>query len=193
MHTVSLKQLRQEARDVKLKVGDHVVFLPMGGIWGELASMTGHIVKKNRDPIWRYDVEIEFPHLLYVGSTHHMQKNDFITTVGPTGIEKITPSILKDWGRSVEAKLNQGEGVAPTSPVLSKHAALRALWKEIRAMDEKQLEMAKRHPDDAWFRSEGKHAEKGIVFADKKLASFTAKIEKLKAAGFVEPTVKGSK
>lgn len=64
MHEISLKELQADAVSSTLKKGDRVVFDEMGGIWSPLVTLTGVIKKKNSDPIWMFDVEIDFPHLL---------------------------------------------------------------------------------------------------------------------------------
>lgn len=186
MTTVTLSQLRQDARDSKLKVGDLVVFAPMGGIWGDLCSLTGTILKKNKDPIWRYDVEVQFPHLLY-DPTCHTKKgtDDFITTVGPTAVQRLSPKILKTLKPETMAKLNKGSGLVPTSPEMSKHVTLRQLWLRIREMDEEQME---KYSDRDWFQPQKKRTESDIKYATKRMAALTAKIKKLKKLGFVEPS-----
>ena len=185
---------------MKLKAGDRVVFLPMGGIWGELQWLTGTIKKKNKDPLWRYDVEIDLPHLLYPG-TDHMRKNDYVTCVGPTAIVH-----LKQMRKEDVPKLNRGNGPDGILPKMSKLCALRRLWYEILAMDEKMLASTElqhglaraENPElesesSSWWKSEKKNCETGIARSTETIAKFTAKIEKLKAKGAVEPPTQKEK
>jgi hypothetical protein len=185
---VTLKQLNADAKRVTLKVGDRVAFLPMGGIWGELEGLTGIIKKKNKDPMWRYDVEIDLPHLLYPGADH-MRKNDFVTCVGPTAIVS-----LKQLRKETVPRLNRGIGVVSILPKMSKLCALRRLWYGMQAMDEKQVkdctEYLSKYPSGestGYFKSQLKHSKAGIEWARKMITEYTEKIEKLKKKGAVEP------
>lgn len=185
MTTVSLKEIREDAKRSKLKVGDRVVFLPMGGIWGGLQWMTGVIIKKNKDPMWRFDVEIDLPHLLYP-DTSHMRKNDFITCVGPTALVKVEQIRKED-----VPKLNNGLGPDGIIPKMSKLVALRLLWKKILEMDEKELKSQKEAQQkgwtDSWWKSGVSRAQKRIDHTQKMITEFTTKIDKLREAGIVEP------
>lgn len=185
---VTMKQLREEADSVKLKKGDRVVFLPMGGIWSSLQWMTGVIIKKNKDPMWRYDVEIDLPHLLYPDSAL-MRKNDYVTCVGPTAVVHIKQIRKED-----VPKLNRGLGPDSISPKMSKLVALRRLWKEIWKMSWKNFEDARKHlekfPDGdqyGWFKGQVEKGPDELSFAQKKLDGFTEQIKKLTKRGETEP------
>lgn len=186
--SITLKQLNSAAKQVRLGIGDRVVFLPMGGIWGELQWLTGTIKKKNKDPMWRYDVEIDLPHLLYPGADH-LRKNDFITCVGPTAIVSLS-SIHEQSSQY----LNNGNGPDGILPKMSKLCALRRLWYGMQAMDEKQVkdctEYLSKYPSGestGFFKSQLKHSKAGIEWAHKRINEYTEKIEKLKKKGAVEP------
>ena len=185
MSTVTLKQIRDDAKKSKLKVGDRVVFLPMGGIWRELMWLTGTIVKKNKDPMWMFDVEIDLPHLLSP-TAHHMKKNDFITCVGPTAIVHINQIHEKDI-----SKLNNGLGPDGIVQKMSKLVALRLLWKEILEMDKREMESQKEAQEKGWTGSWWKNgvarSQKKLDFTQKMITEHTDKIEKLREAGIVEP------
>jgi len=185
---VTLKQLKTAAKRVTLKVGDRVVFLPMGGIWGELQWLTGTIKKKNKDPLWRYDVEIDLPHLLYPG-VDHMRENDFVTCVGPTAIVS-----LSNIHEQSSQYLNRGNGPDGVLPKMSKLCALRRLWYGMLAMDEKQVKDCTEHLSNypsgdgsGYFKSQLKASENGVEWAHQRIDEFTEKIEKLKKKGAVEP------
>jgi hypothetical protein len=183
--TVSLKQLRSDAEQVTLKAGDRVVFLPMGGIWGELRWLTGTIKKKNKDPVWRYDVEIDLPHLLYPG-VDHVRGDDFITCVGPTAVVALDEIFKEDI-----PKLNRGHGPDGILPSMSKLCALRRLWSQMLAMDEKQVKDCTEHldkyPSSESARDQLKRLNTSIARIRKVVSGYSKKIEKLKKKGAVEP------
>lgn len=160
---ITLNEIKDQAKNVKLRVGSKVAFLPMGGIWHELAWKTGVIIKTNKDPMWRYDVEIDMPHLLFPG-TDHMRNNDFITCVGPTAILSLNKISKEDI-----PKLNNGLGLCGIDPKMSKLVQLRKIWLEILKMDQNFGE-----PEP-------------IAWSTKMIQEYTLKIEKLKSKGLVEP------
>lgn len=186
MTTVTLKQLQETAKAVRLKAGDRVVFLPMGGIWYGLRGLTGVVKKKNKDPIWRYDVEIDLPHLLYPDA-NHMQANDFITCVGPDALVA-----LKTVPKSQIPELNRGLGIATILPKMSYLVAHKRLWLEILKMSEKSLRNAQRFFEEkpsSYFEKRKRESSADIKFNKKRISEYDVKIAKLKARGALEPEI----
>lgn len=186
---VSLKALRKEAKRCTLKVGDKVVFLPMGGIWGDLRGLTGTIIKKNKDPMWMFEVEIDTPHLMYAPEDHMNKKDEFVSVVSPSAL-----ILLKEISPEDLPHVNGGLGLGTISKKMSTLVAKRRIWNKILEMDEKALKHSKSHIEktgDAEARSfynECIESEtKQVEWSKKRIAKFTASIEALKKKGEIEP------
>lgn len=123
-----------------MRVGDRVVFLPMGGVWGALAWMTGVISKKNKDPVWQYEVQIDYPSLLRE-PWDFCRNNDeeYSATVSGSGL-----ALLKRFPKTELQKLNGGLGPDGLPKDESFLLAFKITWDAIWVMNHKDLKKYKK-------------------------------------------------